>query len=389
MMKHKEVVAFTCGLLPDPSPLVDLAYMMLINVELWPVSTYNETWTIYPHTAVLLESLYRESNIPLPGHHFRNQFINYYERKDNKNLPADTFFSRHIIYRPSRVYAFFNVRELQLGEMNRHHDITESIIYIIEHEELESPKSILHICCRISENQPIAKLAMYGVTILNTTELCPLKISEKNFRIELHWIPMPSRVMVQLMELISQASRVDFMMIEYTSLVGVKSFNLENKAASLLHLILSYVEMDSELCTSLMKQIPSLINLRSLHFCAEYEDSVEYCHIPTDLCPEIFRSISHFHHMSYLDVSGNNLSGCLPNFLSYSHSVLPSLQDMFLMNTALTVHDVNHIIHIIETGKLPNLAELNLAMNNLDGMESEIDRLLNVAKAYPKLKLLI
>ena len=31
MIENKEIVAFTCGLLPDPSPLVDLAYNMLIT----------------------------------------------------------------------------------------------------------------------------------------------------------------------------------------------------------------------------------------------------------------------------------------------------------------------------------------------------------------------
>ena len=62
---------------------------------------------------------------------------------------------------------------------------------------------------------------------------------------------------------------------------------------------------------------------------------------------------------------------------------------MYLANTALTVHDVNHIIHIIETGKLPNLEELFLAGNNLSGMEAEVDRLIDTAIIYHKEKLVI
>ena len=111
--------------------------------------------------------------------------------------------------------------------------------------------------------------------------------------------------------------------------------------------------------------------------------------IPTDLCPEIFISISHLHHLVYLDVFGNNLSRCLPNFLSDSDSVLPSLQRMYLMNTALTVHDVNHIIYIIETGKLQNLEMLDLYWNNLRGMEAEVDRLINTTIIYHKEELFI
>ena len=385
MRNHEEVVAFTCGLLPDPSSLVDIAYMMLINETTYPLSTSDnavlfnaETFPETTHflNAVLLESLYRESNIPLPGNPFHNQFFNYYEGRDTKNLP---------IYRPSRVYVFTYVRELQLGEMNKYHDITESIIYISE-EDPESAKSKLHICCKISENQPITKLTMYYVTIANTTEPCVLKISEKNFRIILRWVGMPSRVMAHLMEPISQATAVDHMEIEYTSLVGVKSFNLENKAASLLHLSFSYVLMDPELCTSLMKQIPSLINLKSLIIeTASNWQGREYCRIPTDLCPEIFRSISHFHHLIKLDVPCNNLAGCLPDFLSDSDSVLPSLQSLDLSHTALTVHDVNHLMYIIETGKLPNLKWLDLQI--LSELEEEVDRLINTVMTHHKKEL--
>ena len=114
MEKHTEVVAFACGLLPDPSPLVDLAYTLVITkLTTFLITTNDELWTIFSHlghgNAVLLESLYRESNIRLPGHHFHNQFINYYEGSDTKNLPADTFFFRHRIYCPSRVYVFSKV----------------------------------------------------------------------------------------------------------------------------------------------------------------------------------------------------------------------------------------------------------------------------------------
>ena len=44
---------------------------------------------------------------------------------------------------------------------------------------------------------------------------------------------------------------------------------------------------------------------------------------------------------------------------------------------------INHLIHIIETGKLPNLEMLNLDRNNLGGMENEISRLLNTAISLP------
>ena len=65
---------------------------------------------------------------------------------------------------------------------------------------------------------------------------------------------MPTHFMVELMEQTSHASKVDVMKIELTSLVGVKSFNLMNKAESLVHL-------------HLLKQIPLLTNLKALEIC--------------------------------------------------------------------------------------------------------------------------
>ena len=182
--------------------------------------------------------------------------------------------------------------------MNKHHDITESIIYINELKEPEPQRSIFHICCRISENQPIAKLVMYDVTFPDTAEPCALKISKKNFRIIMLWVSMPTHVMAHLMESISQATAVDHMEIDQTSLAGVKSFNLENKAASLLDFSLHKVKMDPELCTSLMKQIPSLINLKFLTINPRYE----YWQIPTDLCPKII--------IFLISLSSSGLPGC-------------------------------------------------------------------------------
>ena len=378
MRNHTEVVAFTCGLLPDPTPLVDIAYTMFFNLTLFHISTDYGRSTTYPHNAVLLESLYRESNIPLPGHHFQNQFINYYEGSNTEVLPAERFFPRHPIYCPSRVFIFSNVWRLQLGEMKMHHDITDSIIFISGFEGPKQQNSILHICCRISENQPLARLIMHNVKFNDKTEPCAMKISEKNFQIDMFWIFMPSRVMVKLMEPISQATRVDFVEIRYASLYGVKSFNLKNKAAFLLHLSLEWVKMDEHLCTSLLKQIPSLINLKSL----AVRTYSTHCHIPRDLCPEILRSISHLNHLVHLDLNGNILADCLSNLLSESDSDLSSLEELNLGYTEITSNDINHIINIIESRKLPNLEKLDLTDNNLHKMKDEIDRLVDTAITY-------
>ena len=332
MTKHKEVVAFTCGLLPDPSHLVDHAYTMFINLTILRMSF---SYVLdYKHKAVLLESLYRESNIPLHGHHFQNQFINLYGLKDFYGLIPSSFdriHANHPIYRPSRVFIFLShTQAVELGEMNKNNDITDSKIFI---RYTTMPVNLFRTCCRISEDQPIAQLFMEEVLFTETREPCTMRISKNNFRITMHLVYMLTHLMVHLMEPISQSSRVDFVELETTSLIGVKSFNLENKAASMLHLCLFEVKMEKDLCASILKQILSLTKLKYLIIRSLSRGGPsfsftlqEYCHIPRDKCPEILRSISHFHHLVHLDVSGNNLTGCLSNLVSDTYSRLPLLQ---------------------------------------------------------------
>ena len=197
------------------------------------------------------------------------------------------------------------------------------------------------------------------------------------------------------MEPISKSSKVDSVILIETSLVGVKSFNLMNKADSLLDMNLYLVDMDRDLCTSLLKQIPSLTNLNFLRIMPwdhnrknlQLQGNETFCRLPREICSQFLRSVSHLHHLVHLDLTGNNLSGCLKNFLSDSDSKLALLEALDLQNTTLSASDVNHLAHIMETRKLPNLADLGLSENNLFGMENEIEKLLNASITYHKQKL--
>ena len=177
----------------------------------------------------------------------------------------------------------------------------------------------------------------------------------------------------------------------------MKSFNLTNKAATLLNFSLDTVYMDQDLCVGLMQQIPKLTNLQFLKI-NPYNGAVfiggpyfesfsfsyrkEYCRIPKLMCAGFLRSISHLNNLVHLDLSGNNLTGCLSSLVAGSDSRLPSLQRLNLHNTGTTSNDVNHMSHIMEIGKLPNLEYLNLHQNGLRGMEDETDRLLNSVVSY-------
>ena len=225
-------------------------------------------------------------------------------------------------------------------------------------------------------------------TSYSTTKQCASKFSQNYFNIVIDTVIMSKYSMTELMELTSQTPGAFSIEIRQTSLFGIKSLNL-NKT-QLHRLTLYSVGMDLSLCASLLKQIPSLTKLGYLRIIPWDRDTKIYrvqgnenfCHIPRDMCPEFLRSISHLHNLVDLDLSGNSLTGCLSNFISDSDSPLPSLQKLYLRNTALISDDINHIVHIIKSKKLPNLKKLNLDLNNFRGMDNQMDRLLNIVKNY-------
>ena len=186
MMKNTEVVAFTCGLLSDPSPLVEVAYTMLISKI---VHRSDCSYQPFGREPVLFESLYRESNIPLPGHYFQNQFINFYQQIEfyHRSGSFSKYFTSNPIYRPSRLFFTSLKMELELGTMNNLNDVTDNKIFICSSDP--KPKNLLAICCKISQDQPITHLVLKDVLCPNTTEPCAISIRQNNFKIYMFRFP--------------------------------------------------------------------------------------------------------------------------------------------------------------------------------------------------------
>ena len=68
-----------------------------------------------------------------------------------------------------------------------------------------------------------------------------------------------------------------------------------------------------------------------------------------------------------LDLSQNTLTGCLSSFLPDPHTGLSELEELHLSSTALNKDDLQHFSHITQSNKLPRLKILDLSDNNLTG----------------------
>ena len=179
--KHSEVVKFVCGLMPDPRPLVDHVYTACIEHVLGQMKTLPYIPDI---DRSLLESLYQESAVPLPGSALHNQHINYYGHymDDLKKRPRDTT----PLFTPSKLYLFEGMKEdVTLGHKTPEIGVTrcgdpgqseqngfnnhECAIWLCEPDE-SLRERLLSLCRTISTSQPVTDFCL----------TCRCKLTEAN-----------------------------------------------------------------------------------------------------------------------------------------------------------------------------------------------------------------
>ena len=115
--------------------------------------------------------------------------------------------------------------------------------------------------------------------------------------------------------------------------------------------------------------------------------NADYCEIPLSLCPALLTALSNFNYLQQLDLSGNTLTGCLPNFIPQSFAAFASLEQLFLSGTSLNIDDLKHLISLIQDKKLPNLNALRLNFNNFQGFENRIEQLIEAGITHHKREL--
>ena len=77
-----------------------------------------------------------------------------------------------------------------------------------------------------------------------------------------------------------------------------------------------------------------------------------------------------------LDLSDHDLTGCLSSFLPDPHPGLPQLEKLDLKYSVLNKEDLQHLTHLIQTHKLPGLKWLDLELNRLSEMETDVEHLI-------------
>ena len=193
-VRYEEVIAFTCGLMKNPGPLLNHVYEIFIEwwVNLFIFCGYvrkkERSWLrpqeIDIYGVNLLHSIYTESTIPLVGTPLHNQHV-YYSRNDKKELIT-----------LSKLYLFGfvsddDIPDVKSADEYRSEEVPESILAIGE-PDAAATKSLLSACCEISKLQPVYRLLMTDVYCndLAPTDLLTISKNARSVHITHCYLPM-------------------------------------------------------------------------------------------------------------------------------------------------------------------------------------------------------
>ena len=96
------------------------------------------------------------------------------------------------------------------------------------------------------------------------------------------------------------------------------------------------------------------------------------CSIPVDVSAQIISVLFRCKNLDHMSVPGNTLTGQFSKFVPH-----PPLGNLDLGDAALNKDDLNHLINLFQSRKLPNLFALWLIGNSLDEMKDNLEKLLD------------
>ena len=310
------------------------------------------------------KSLYRESRIPLPGSYLHNQFINYYNHGKDPN-------NTHPVYFPSKAYIFKNLRYNLSTDLSKLSEHTESYVSI-----WDSFLSGWDIVCQISYRQPFTYFILGRVSFTNN-KLCFPRLSNVVQVFHISGTILPPALESNLIQQISELSSLRALDLDFLELAETDYVTLKNKATSLTELVLLNVKMKNHACKQILEEIQYLTKLQKLLVRIKGSDSLEYCNIPHETCSDFLGSLSNLKELTELDLSVNNVSGCLSNLIPS-----PSLVELQLRDTSLNSDDINHFTYLLKEQTIPKLEVLKVSCNNLMNYEGEVELLLKAIKTH-------
>ena len=382
--------------MPDPRLLEDYVYKALIEHELGEMRSnlYIDFGTS------LLESLYQESAVLLPGSALHNQYINYYSHfiDDWQKRPRDTT----PVFTPSKLYVFEEMKE----DVTIEHRTPE--IGVIRSTEcaifMGRPDASLNtlnnrmfsLCETISASQPVTDLFLeYGsVDRYEIPEENTLIMSKDAKSLVLEDINVSPNVLGYLL----QHESLEVLRLKFTHLRDAAVpliFNHRN----LKVLNLYAADMSHKMCKYVCHHLADLVHLERIDL--SFNDLSRVSSIilnntispvtlklmDTHISPELLKSICQLTSvvkLKELDLSYNTLTGHLHYLLADPPQGLQSLEELKLYLTNLNKDDIEVLTRAIQRRVLPELKQLDLGNHKLNTMQRETEKLIQTCVTHHK-----
>ena len=223
--KHREVVAFTCGLMKDPRHLVDHVYQLYIQ---WQLSDLRLDIGFSDgdqnlQDLSLFDSLYKESKIPLTDHPQRNKYINilFHREDDEEGRLRQTKISV-----PSRLYMLSIEEDITYDiEAYRQRKESEEIPECAMIIGFDPPlaKSLFATVYKISQHQPITDFMMEHSECDDLTENIQAPIMSKDARsLNNRSISLPEPFWRSIICQLSNCLNLELLQIEFLDLPAIE-----------------------------------------------------------------------------------------------------------------------------------------------------------------------
>ena len=158
--------------------------------------------------------------------------------------------------------------------------------------------------------------------------------------------------------------------LSYCSMSANACYNIFRSLTHCKHL--TYLDLSGNMVGNTGHQLAQAI--RSCRYLQIF--IAEHCFIPTAVWPDLLASLSACSKLTHLDLSHNNLTGCLSSLLLNTYQILASLEELLLDRCSLNNKDLQHLSKCVEFKKLPSLHNLYLHDNRLFRIENVLGELI-------------
>ena len=418
IVHYEEVIVFTCGLMKDPTRLIDYIYNMFNEFNFEYIKYWNKQLheltdkklNLLEKTTInfdFFQSLYSESKIALLGSPLQNKYCNWFQN-DNKEI-----LSGNELFLPSQHFSFCKLKKTVFFSKKKWTERNgKPCSMLIQNPNADVADDLIEVCCKISQRQPVTHLWLEKIRCKNTETDQFIELSSKIDTLTIVDCVLPSKLVLCLLQQLSAAKTIRALHISNVHIGGhgryivnaIKRTWIKNSRLTALELTNCSIPQDI-LC-DLFRILTSCRFLYQLKLTDAIDDAehllakamkkspqllilhLTNCGIPEDQCKQIIQSLSKCKQLTGLDLSGNKV-GTAGKDLAITirqWGMNPPLQYLYLDNCSISQEHCSAILQSLHS--CTRLTELSMTGNSIGAAGNILAECINQWGCNPPLQYL-